>query len=236
MTLAVHQRSAGAGADRRHRRGEPRTRQRRSASRSGPFGLAGLSGLGLALLPGLAQAHSPIKGLNHFYNGLLHPVLVAAHLLLLLGLGLFLAQQRREASGAEVASTLGGAVAGVAVAALLAQAWPWTEVAALVAALGIGVLVAARPSLASALRCALAFAACALAGLDSVPEGLSGLPRALSLAGTAVGLCLLPALSLYLAEWCSARSWQIIGQRILGSWIAAASALVLALTLKSAAG
>ena len=45
------------------------------------------------LTPRLALAHVPFAGLNDLYNGLLHPVVVPAHLLLLAASGLFLGKQ-----------------------------------------------------------------------------------------------------------------------------------------------
>jgi urease accessory protein len=39
-----------------------------------------------------ASAHSPVKGIGTFYNGMLHPYLVPAHLLVLLALGLMIGQ------------------------------------------------------------------------------------------------------------------------------------------------
>ncbi len=45
------------------------------------------------MAPRLAQAHVPFAGLNDLYNGLLHPVVVPAHLLLLAAAGLFLGKQ-----------------------------------------------------------------------------------------------------------------------------------------------
>ena len=45
------------------------------------------------IVPNLAFAHSPIEGIDSFYNGLLHPVFVPAHILLILGLGLLFGQK-----------------------------------------------------------------------------------------------------------------------------------------------
>ena len=43
-------------------------------------------------------AHSPMKGMGNFYSGLLHPVFVPAHLLLLTVLGLFIGQKGLSAN------------------------------------------------------------------------------------------------------------------------------------------
>ena len=52
---------------------------------------AGLSTISFAVNPALA--HAPIEGIGAFYNGMLHPVLVPLHLVLIAGIGLLLGQQ-----------------------------------------------------------------------------------------------------------------------------------------------
>ena len=41
-----------------------------------------------------AQAHVPIEGVGGFYGGLLHPILVPAHALALLALGIFIGRRK----------------------------------------------------------------------------------------------------------------------------------------------
>jgi hypothetical protein len=72
-------------------------------------------------------------------------------------------------------------------------------------------------------------------GLDSAREDLSGLAESVSLFGNAVGIYLLLLYSMGFAEYFSSKSWQRIGIRILGSWMAASAFLVLALMLSPVA-
>jgi urease accessory protein len=70
----------------------------------------------LLLSPSVVIAHSPVEGVNHFYNGIFHPAFVPAHLLLLLALGALMGQQGAQRSQSAlrlffVANLLGLAVA-----------------------------------------------------------------------------------------------------------------------------
>ncbi len=47
----------------------------------------------LVCMPGIVLAHAPIEGMDSFYNGVLHPVLVPAHLLAIVSAGLLIGQQ-----------------------------------------------------------------------------------------------------------------------------------------------
>ena len=51
------------------------------------------------LVPGPALAHVPFEGLSDFYNGILHPVFVPAHVLLLIAAGLYLGKHGSKNSG-----------------------------------------------------------------------------------------------------------------------------------------
>lgn len=185
----------------------------------------------LAIIVGAspAYAHSEIKGIGSFYTGLLHPFLVPAHVLTIASVGLLLGQSGRAKvrtplavflavyAGA-LAATLWGASAGGAIAILL-----------IVAAVA-GILVALGPSPFSApLVMPVAAAAGVVVGLDS---GVTGsLPSTLSiLVGTFIGgAYAVVSLAVFTSE--PSRDWQRIGVRVVGSWAAASSFLVLALEL-----
>lgn len=182
----------------------------------------------LLAFPQLALAHSPIEGINEFYNGLLHPVFVPAHVLLLMALGLFVGQQGTKDNQVAVAVFL------VAVTLGLMAAWfslgDQLEMLILGAAAATGILIAARLAVGR-YGCALVTAlAGLLLGMDSAQDMLSGKERFISLVGSAVGIYLLFLYPMALADIFSKKSWQKIGVRVVGSWIAASSLLVLALS------
>ena len=96
---------------------------------------------GALLLPGPALAHSPIPGIGGFYNGLLHPLLVPAHLLALVALGLWLGQQALPRIERALLAFSLLLLAGLALAAFAAPGGGQTSL--LACALGVGLLVAA---------------------------------------------------------------------------------------------
>jgi urease accessory protein len=175
-----------------------------------------------------AFAHSPIKGIGTFYNGLLHPVLVPAHLLALIAVGLLIGQHAPRSSRTSLA-VFGVAVASaLAVAAFAAPIVPqWL---ALVVALAGGLAVAASWSGGWALPVLLALLGGAFVGLDSAPDGIEAQQTWLALSGTALGAGLIVIYFGGLAAWLD-RPWQKIAVRALGSWIAACALLVLSLDL-----
>ena len=67
----------------------------------------------LLLTPLTVSAHSPIEGVDSFYAGLLHPVFVPSHLLLLIALGLFLGQRGLEQNGMAIGAFLVTSIAGL---------------------------------------------------------------------------------------------------------------------------
>lgn len=184
-----------------------------------------------------AWAHSPMPGMGSFYNGVLHPAVVPAHLLCLLALGLFIGQQPRQQDGLAVPLMLAGTALGVLLAAWLPGP-AWLEQGALAWALLLGGLVAARPALSRLVRQGVVALAATWVGLDSGPDALQGAPRALALAGTALGMVMLTTWTLMLADWVATRAsaWPSVALRVLGSWIAAASLLVLTLALAQGSG
>ena len=85
--------------------------------------------------PGVAFAHSPIKGIDTFYNGLLHPLYVPAHLLLLIALGLFIGQKSPVQNQVAIAALLGATIVG------LTMAWFGVDSQLEPALLGVAALV-----------------------------------------------------------------------------------------------
>lgn len=132
----VHRQAPGphgsAHGRRRDRARWPRVPDRRAIKRLAPLALL------LLLWPCETWAHSPIRGVGTFYAGFLHPLLIPAHLLALVALGLWLAQQ--QPGGRRVA------IAGFALALLPALALApqldgiWQGLLVLLAALLTGAL------------------------------------------------------------------------------------------------
>lgn len=199
------------------------------------------TGIGLAV-PASALAHSPIEGLGHFYNGVLHPALVPSHLVALLGLGLLLARQGPSVLRGAIAVALAGVLVGLVGAGLGRAPAMALELPLLVGAtlVGVGAAVDWRmPRVASWL---LAGALGLAVGLDSTPTagdaavatGATGigpepLVTLLSLTGTALGAGLLLSAALLCADAFARVPWQRVALRVIGSWIAAAAFMVMAL-------
>ena len=185
------------------------------------------------IAPNLASAHSPIEGIDSFYNGLLHPVLVPAHVLLILGLGLLFGQKGTR----ETRFALAGYFAATAVGLVLA----WFSVGGNVeayllgAAAVIGLLIAFDRPVGQVLGIAMGTFVGLFLGLDSKQDELFGKERLLSLFGSGIGIYFLLFYPMALAETFNKKEWHRIGVRVLGSWISASSLLVLALTFSPVA-
>jgi urease accessory protein len=200
------------------------------------------TGIGLAV-PTSALAHSPIEGLGHFYNGVLHPALVPSHLVALLGLGLLLARQGPSVLRGAIAAALGGVLVGLFGAWLGRAPAMALELPLLVGATLVGVGAAAELRLPRAASWLLAGALGLAVGLDSTPTaddaavatGATGmgpeepLATLLSLAGTALGAGLLLSAALLCSDAFARVPWQRVALRVIGSWIAAAAFMVMAL-------
>ncbi len=193
-----------------------------------PRGAAALLAAALCW-PWGAQAHSPIAGLNHFYNGVLHPAVVPAHALATVALGLLCTQLPAPAARRVLAAFLVGVLVGLAALAL-PDAATGAGQALLAGAAVLGLLVATGAAAAARLLPLLAAMLGLCLGLDSVPEPAPGtLDWALTLAGQVIGVCLIASAALLLASRLSLQAWQLVARRVLGSWIAASSLMVLAL-------
>jgi hydrogenase/urease accessory protein HupE len=145
----------------------------------------------------------------------------------LLALGLLIGQQRAERRLVPLAAFVAGLAAGLTAIAFAVGQTSAPGVVLAAAALA-GLLVAlARPLPAVACAPLAAIAGVAL-GLDSPPEAISIAVGTTMLIGTGLGASL--ALAIIVAgAGHLAGTWQRIGARVLGSWIAASVILVLAL-------
>lgn len=173
-------------------------------------------------------AHSPIKSMGNFYSGLLHPVFVPAHLLLLIALGLFIGQKGLSENRLSFAVFLVTTVIG------LIGAWfsvgGELEIALLSAAAIIGLLIASNLPIGVYLCAIIAALVGLLISVDSAQDTLSGMGKLLTLLGTGVGISILFLYAMGFADYFNKKPWQKIGIRIIGSWLAASSLLVIALS------
>jgi len=182
----------------------------------------------LVLLGGAApaQAHAVIEGLNNFQGGFVHPILVPAHVLSLVALGLLVGQQRK----AHRTPLIFIFAAGFAIAvALIAAAHAYeTGPAVLAVALIGGLLVALGRPLPLIVTAVLVLIGAFAIMFDSVPALVSARDTLVTLAGTALGawlvLITIAGITIDLKY-----DWIRIGVRVLGSWSAAVAMLVLAL-------
>jgi urease accessory protein len=158
-------------------------------------------------------------------DGFFQPLLVPAHVLLLLALGLLLGQQGRGL--VTVLTFAASLAAGLAAIALAVGQTPAGNVVLAAAAIG-GILVALAKPLPR-LACVLLAAVAGIAlGLDSPPQAISLADATAILVGTGLGACLTLTVVVMVVRTAH-RDWQRIGVRIVGSWIAASATLVLAL-------
>ena len=185
----------------------------------------------LLALPATASAHTVVSGVGDFFGGVLHPLTTPAHVLLLLGLGLYLGQQVpfKLKTSLAVFVPVSALALGLTNTGLV-KTVPPTLIIGL--ALLAGVLVATETPPADWLSRGL-FALAALAlGLDSAVETGAGLVVLKTLLGTWTGLIIAVAdIAFYSSKFAKWR-WQRVGLRVAGSWITAASLMILAFALR----
>ncbi len=183
----------------------------------------------LLLAPSAALAHSPIKDIGAFYGGLLHPLFILPHVLLLGALGLMLAQQQSVENKLPLLMFLTCAVAGLTIAGH-SSGGDFTTMQ-LVTSVIIGLLVAIQPTIPLFLRAVSGAVAGLLVGVDSGQSELASAALFASLVGTWLGMCILLLCTMGAADYMKGKTWQKIGVRIIGSWITASALLVLSLSL-----
>ncbi len=183
----------------------------------------------LTLLPGTLLAHSPIKGLDNFYAGLLHPVFVPAHLLTVLALGIVFGQQGPRRLQPAILGYLAATFVGLAMTVFVPDLA--IETPLLVGAAASGILIAVDRRLPLVGYVLLAVLVGLMVGADSSQDDLSGRARLAALLGTLIASYMLAMYAMLAAEACSGRPRLRIGLRVVGSWVAASALLVLSLAL-----
>ena len=160
-------------------------------------------------------------------DGLLSPLFVPAHAMMLIALGLLTGQQPRRLP--HFCACVAGLAAGsITVAAAYASIYSGAAVYALTAICGL--VVAAAVPMPTVLGLLLALCVGFALAFDSPPEVFS-ISKAIAMQfGTVL------AAAIYLAAIAGiaavlTNDWQRIGIRIVGSWFAASAILVLALQL-----
>ncbi len=164
-----------------------------------------------------------------FLAGLLHPLLLPAHALALIGLAALAGSAKwRLWSIAAFAISLMGGLAAVAGGV---GETPANDVLLAAAAI-CGLATAALPHVPAWIAVVSAAVVGVAIGLDSPPEVISLRDAALMLAGVGCGGILAFAFLAAIAA-VAARLWQGVPLRVAGSWVAAIAVLVLALRLTS---
>lgn len=188
---------------------------------------AALAAALLLVTTAVTRAHTVIPGVGGFPGGLLHPLLVPAHTLTLIALGLLLGTYTIARAAALIVTL---AVAAAGAFGLIASAYSATnaEVLLLCLCAATGLLLAANFLPPFPVACALTIATAGALMFDSVPPVLTVSETALSLAGTALSALALVAATAWLTKALPQRVGSI-AIRIAGSWIAASAVMALAL-------
>mgnify|MGYP000173545733 CR=1 FL=1 len=177
-----------------------------------------------------AYAHSPFPGIGDFYNGMLHPLIVPAHVLAIVGLGLMLGQKAPSSSRLAVPAFAIALVVSLATPPSLVSPPPQAVLLGIV--LVAGLLIAFSVNLGIIIPAVIAAVVGILIGLDARQsaslEGQSWITLAGAWLGSMIAVVLLAGLSSGLV-----RLWHGIAVRVLGSWIAASTFLVIALSFAS---
>jgi urease accessory protein len=175
------------------------------------------------------QADGEISALGIFYAGLLHPFLASTHVLAIAGTGLLIGQLPREMAAIPLLAFV-ATYCGALLTTLWGAGWAASTNALMILAAVTGFLVALGSPAMRRLVIPIAAISGALLGLNSAADGISLFSRLLLTLGTflggAIAVMAFAALTLELPY-----KWQRIGVRVVGSWTAASSILVLALAL-----
>ena len=167
---------------------------------------------------------------SFFLQGLTQPLLVPAHILALIGLGLLLGQQGIRPLRYGVMAFFIGISSGIVLTRFALPAWPWET--ALLAGAGLaGMLLAIRLPLLLSVCVVFAAVMGGLLGLDSTPSlipGLKAFKIYVMMAGTVTSATFIVLLSAAIAVSLRTR-WEGIVLRVLGSWVVASALMVLAL-------
>jgi urease accessory protein len=178
----------------------------------------------LAPLPAFAH---PMKGVGDFYAGMLHPVTTVETVLPIIVLSLLAGQQRREAAIPLLVAFPAALVFG-ALMATLGNAPSNLGIVELILTAGFGVMVALACRTPRWLLVGLGVTLGVSAGWKNAAEISGDMSSFRFIAGLALVGLLLIVYGIGLVRYLTA-TWTQIAVRVVGSWIAAASILVLGL-------
>lgn len=172
--------------------------------------------------------HTPIEGIGSFYGGVLHPVAVISHLLVVLALSICLGQQGLASMRRSIPLTW----ASFALVSLLRWKLEWEAempiavVLGVALCLGLAAIVARRLPSVVVLVVGAASAACLGYDTDTLqtPWG----EEWMFLVGAALGFAM-SLICIAGATEAATRPASRIASRVLASWVTTASLLVLAL-------
>ena len=191
--------------------------------------LLGICGLLTLVASGSARAHGGIEGVDDFYAGLLHPVQVPAHLLVLLAAGLLTSQYRREDGQRLLAGLIIGLPLGLLYSRVSVPAESLMAIGTLAIALLISLIVVIgyRPILKVLILIGLVTGI--WIGADSGHGGTGDASLfTTAMLGTWIGaMAVVCAVAELLIDF--RQDWQQLGVRVLGAWISAACILTLVL-------
>ncbi len=168
---------------------------------------------------------------NFFWQGMWHPLLVPAHTLVLVALGLLAGQQGGRVLRLSCVAYAGAVTLGLVLTRLLAVGNG--ELTLLLLALVCGGLAALQWHLPVGLVVVLALVAGVVIGLDSAVTLIPGLRGGRVYAqwlGTGLGSVLVLVLSGVIGFYLH-KLWQGIAVRVLGAWVTAGTIMVLTLLL-----
>ena len=185
--------------------------------------LTALLTLSAILTPTVALAHAPVPGVGAFWNGALHPLLVPSHLLALIAAGILIGQHAPTISR----WTWPALVAALAAGLVIPSAASVGQVALIGTAAAAGVLLALNRAWLDAILLAVV-AIGVFVSLDSAVDDVLPQRTVAATLGVLTGATLIATMAGGLAA-AAVQPWQRIALRASGSWIAAASIMVLAL-------
>lgn len=171
-----------------------------------------------------AAAHNALGDSGPFVSGLLHPLIVPAHILILIAFALWLGRQAGDAIRRAVISFAVALIAGL-IAGTLRSLPPAIPLAA---ALLCGTLAAWGPQLSARVAAMIAVTVAALIGFDTAEDDVA----AASGVWTGAHLIVLNVVALSMR---AQAPWMMIATRVAGAWIAAIALMLLALSLRASA-